>query len=417
MKQQIVELPNGVRIVTDPMAEVRSCSLGIWLATGSGSERAEEAGLSHFAEHMLFKGTDQYDAFALSNRMNGLGGNFNAFTSQEALCLHARTVEHKAHQALELLLQMLCDSTFPAGEIVRERNVILEEQKMYEDSPDDQVLDVYMKNLWPKHALGRPVIGTRAEIARFSRPRLMKFWGDVLRPGALVVSIAGAFDRPACMRLIKRYLGGLKPRKRRSVAGGSHREKPLQRTLVRPIEQTHFCFGAPAPHRHAPERFAFGMLNMILGGGMSSRLFQEVREKRGLAYSISSFMQLFDKVGCYAVVGGTSPQYGREVIELCLDQLRLLREQPVSDEELAMAREQLVDAALMRMESTSQRMMHQAECLLHFGRLIALEETLEHFQRVTVADIQRVARRYLAPERFAVSVIGPEPVPVAKIMR
>lgn len=402
-------LPSGLCVVTEPIRAVRSCGIGLWLELGSRYELPGEEGLSHFIEHMLFKGTSEHDVRQIGDTINYLGGNINAYTSQEMLCLHAKTVDKKAHEALDLLAEMLMASTFPPDEIKRERQVVLEEYKMVEDSPDDLSVDIFLKNLWPNHPLGMPVIGTRKSIRSFSRETIMNYWNREFRPDRLLIALAGSYDEKACARVIKRRFGNWA-----APAGGERPAftvqdmKPRQTYLKRPVEQAYFVLGTGAPHRASPERFAFGLMNMVLGGGMSSRLFQEIREKRGLAYSIGSFAQLFKDRGCFAVSGGTGFPALEEVLRITMEEMLRICEEDVSEHELAMAREQIVDHILLGLENTEARMSRIAESILTFGRIVPVDEVIQRIREVTPAEIRAVAARYLRAECFAVSSIGPK---------
>lgn len=408
---RIKTLDNGVTVLTEPIESVRSCAIGLWLVMGSRDEREHEEGLTHFAEHMLFKGTSRYNAQDLANTINFLGGHVNAYTSQEVMSLQAKAIDTKAAMTLDLLAEMLTDSVFPDAEVGRERQVILEECRMYEDSPEDFSHDLFVQNLWPRDPLGRPVIGRRSAIRRFTRGRLMAFWSEHFRPERLVVSMAGAFDEAACRKVIEQRLGRLE-RGRRPL--GKRAKPPVEATRrshrARAVEQAQFVIGARGPHRTHPDRFAFGLMNMILGGGMSSRLFQEIRERRGLAYSISSYIQYFSDCGYLAIAGGTSPQTLDEVLRITMDEVARIREEFVTPPELEMARAQVIDAILMGMESTDARMSRLAENWISLGRVPSIEETLGKLEAVAVADVRRVARKYCLPAAMAASIIGPKAV-------
>jgi len=402
-------LSNGIRLITESIDSVRSCGLGLWVEVGSRHEAPGEYGLSHFIEHMLFKGTRGHDVRQIADLINFLGGNFNAFTTQEYLCLHAKTVDRKAHEALDLLAEMLLESTFPADEIRRERQVVLEEFKMYEDSPDDLSVDTFIQNLWPNHPMGRPVIGVRGQVRQISRDRIHHFWSREFRPGRLLIALAGSFDARACQDVIRRRFGGLV-----EPTGSARRYEPAtpsaaprQTYFKRPIEQAHFCLGTHAPRRTAPDRFAFGLMNMILGGGMSSRLFQEIREKRGLAYSIGSFAHLFSDRGFFAVSGGTSVAAFGEVLAITMKEIARIGAEEVSEHELSLAREQMIDAMLMGLENTESRMTRLAESMMAFGRVVPIDELIKKLRQVTIAEVRAVAVRYLRPGAFAASSVGP----------
>ncbi|MEN6625611.1 MAG: pitrilysin family protein [Candidatus Sumerlaeia bacterium] len=402
-------LPNGIRIVSEPMKSVRSCGIGIWIDVGSRHESEDDGGLSHFVEHMLFKGTRRLTTKQIADVTNELGGNINAFTTQEQLVLHARTIDVKAPRALDLLGEMLIESVFPDDELARERQVILEECKMYEDSPEELSVDVFMRNLWPDHPLGRPVIGRRSTIRRFNAPYMREFWRHELQPKRILIAIAGAFSKDDVEEVVRRRFAPLRESShghrpaQPSTSGLERRQSCLKRT----IEQTHFCLGTNAPRRRDPERYAFGLLNMILGGGVSSRLFQEVREKRGLAYSIGSFTEYFTDAGSFGIDGATSPSQLGEVLRITLDEIERICEERVSDRELELARSQVIDGLLIGLENTESRMMRNAESILTFGRVLPVDEVIGRVEAVDASDVQSVARRYLRSGALAVSCVGP----------
>jgi predicted Zn-dependent peptidase len=401
-------LANGLRIATENIEGVRSCGVGLFLDIGSRHEHEHEAGLSHFIEHMLFKGTRHHDARGLADAANFLGGNVNAYTTQESICLHAKTVDGKAHLALDLLCEMLLDSTFPEEEVARERQVILEEYKMVEDNPDELGVDQFVKNLWPGHPLGRPIIGTRQTIRRFSRAGLLQYWRREFNPSRLVVALAGACDEAACNEVITRRLEPLRPgRRTRRLRQPFTGTAPRTTYHARTIEQTHFCLGVQGPDRLAEDRYAYAMMNMILGGGMSSRLFQEIREKRGLAYSIGSFAQLFSDIGLFGVTGATSPEVLEEVLRISLTELALLATTAPPADELDLARAQVTDAMLMSLENTESRMTRLAESLITYGRVVSVDEVIAAVNAVTPEQVRDCAARYLQPRRYALSLIGP----------
>ncbi len=402
-------LPSGVRVVSEKLDTVHSCAIGLFAQVGSRDEPDQEAGISHFIEHMLFKGTSRLNAQKLADLINYLGGNINAFTSQEMICLHAKTVGGKAARTIDLLGEMLLDSTFPPHEIRRERQVVLEEYKMYEDSPDELSVDMFLKNLWPRHPLGRPVIGRRGTIRRFSREGIGQYWRRALHPQRVLIAISGQFDSRACSRAINKWFGRMEARDKPlpESANGAPATQPRQSYLRRPVEQAHFCLGMSGPDHYSSQRYAFGLMNMILGGGMSSRLFQEVREKRGLAYSIGSFTQLFRDAGYIAVSGGASPESADEVLAITMAEIEKMCQDEPPLRELELVREQILDTMLMSHENTDARMMRMADSILHHGRVIPLDESERALRRVKPCDVLEVAQKYLADGPIAMASIGP----------
>lgn len=421
-------LDNGVRIAFEKMDSVRSCAIGIWLKLGSQNELQGEYGLAHFIEHMLFKGTSRYDAQALADELDRVGGQVNASTNQENLGLTAHCIDTKAPRALDLMIHMLLDSVFPEDEIRRERNVVLEEYKMYEDTPDDLIVDHFFRNLWPGSPLGRPVLGTPGSIRRFSHARIQRFLEREFVPSRVLITVAGSFDERECMRVLREQLGVLRRRRaRRAVPpqiapsrNGKNQTKPARarRTVERrSIEQVHFCIGTGGPSRTSRDRYAFAMMNLVLGGGMNSRLFREVREKRGLVYSIQSFTQLYQTAGSLAVTGSTSPRSIDEVIDITLREIELVSEEGVEADELKLARDQVLDSLLMGLESTTTRMLRLADAILTHGKPIPYRQTVAEIKRVSPETIRRVARKYLRRHPLAGAFISPGGVNLAPLRR
>lgn len=401
-------LPNGVRLLLDPVPHVRSASVGVWIDVGSRNETEAEGGLSHFIEHMLFKGTATLDAQRLNHRMNLLGGNFNAFTSQENICLTAKVIDEHLDGALALLSDMLLASAFPPDELDRERNVILEEIRMYDDTPDELVVDVFTERLFDGHALGRPIIGTPENVTRFSADDVRTYMDREFTPDRMLVAVAGKFDAGALLASVEKWFGGLPPAPLRAVPGPDPVPAFRSRNLDRKLSQVHFCMGTDGPPRSSEDRYAFGVMNTILGAGASSRIFQEVREKRGLAYSVGSTDWSYRDSGCFAVTGGSSPKTVAKVVDLCLAEVKRICAEPVTSDELESAREQIKSGVLLAVESTSARMHRMAESELYHGRQIPVEETVARSVAVSPDDILRVAGAYLQDRPVAFASIGPE---------
>lgn len=400
-------LPNGVRLLMEPMNTVRSATIGLWLDSGSRCERPEENGITHVIEHMFFKGTSRLDAFQINDAMNHLGGHFNAFTSQEALCLHARLIDEQVSEGLDLLAEVLLDSTFPVEELERERNVILEEQKMIEDTPDDLVVDLYHEALWGNDSVGQPIIGRPETVASFQRDDLMQFKRREFIPERLIVSIAGAFDRKAIESQARRLFSALEAgHSSAAVHAPSFAGKDLRR--IKDVEQTQFCFGTLAPSRLDENRYAYAILNNILGGGMSSRFFREVREKRGLAYSIGSFVMSFRDTGAFAVSGGAMPQNLKKVIDLCRREIKSVYRDGVSEDELAMAKQQLRASILFSLESTGSRMSQLAEQEMYLGRYVPVDEILREVDGITTSRVQETAIKFFEKQPVAMAYVGPD---------
>ncbi len=403
-----IVLSNGIRIVLERIPYVRSASLGLYMDVGSRNETAVESGLTHFVEHMLFKGTAKYNPVQLSQEINCIGGNVNAWTTQENVVLTAKVVDEHIGRTIDLIHEMYQNSIFASEEIDRERNVILEEVKMYDDTPDELVVDIFMDKLYAGNPLGQPILGSPENIQRFGREDLRNFVGKEFSPDRLVIAIAGNFD-----------LRRVEPQLRRlfeTIPSPASSQNPLvsptpafaSHNIDRKLKQVHFCMGTTGPSRSNDERFAFAILNTVLGGGASSRIFQEVREKRGLAYSIGSFDILFKDSGCFAVSGGTSPRNAAKVVDICLDQVKQMYSSDITQDELESAKEQLKSGILLGMESSSNRMSRLAESEINHGRFIPVNEVLDRVQRITIDEVRHVAEKYLKDKPVTFAGIAPE---------
>jgi predicted Zn-dependent peptidase len=403
-----IVLPNGVRILLERIPYVRSASVGLWFDVGSRNETAPENGLSHFIEHMFFKGTRTKNAFQLSNEMNNIGGNVNAFTTQENICLSAKVVDEHLSEAIDLLHEMYRESTFCPEEIQREKNVVLEEVKMYDDTPDELVVDVFMDHLYAGNPLGRPILGNPSNIERFDQQDIFKYMGREFAPDRVIIAIAGNFDTRRLEPKLRRLFEPISPNgwERNPV---QHPTPAYQSyNIDRKLEQVHFCMGTDAPNRTSDERFAFAVLNTILGGGTSSRIFQEVRERRGLAYSIGSFDCAFKDSGCFAVSGGTSPRNIDKVLKLCLEEVRKIYTECATDEDLRSAKEQIKSSILLGMESSSTRMGRLAECEIFFGDYVPVDYVIKRVNDVTATEVCALAEKYLKDRPITFASIGPE---------
>jgi predicted Zn-dependent peptidase len=403
-----IVLSNGVRILLERIPYVRSASIGLWLDVGSRNEIDPEAGLSHFIEHMFFKGTKTKNAYQLSNDMNCIGGNVNAFTTQENICLTAKVVDEHLSHAIDLLSEIYLDSAFDPLEIDRERNVILEEVKMYDDTPDELVVDHFMNHLYAENPLGRPILGPPENIHAFAQNDIWRFISKEFAPDRIIISIAGNFDMRRIEPQLRRIFEGISPngRERNQLLSPA----PTYRSFNedRRLEQVHFCMGTDAPSRTSDERFAFSVMNTVLGGGTSSRIFQEVREKQGLAYNIGTFDLSFKDVGCFAVTGGTSPRNIGKVIRICLDEVRRMYVDDVDEDELENAKQQIKSAIVLGMENSSNRMSRLAECEIYFGDYIPVDYVIQRIETVTGDDVRQMAEKYLKDRPVTFASIGPE---------
>jgi predicted Zn-dependent peptidase len=395
----------GIRVVTERMPDARSATTGFWVDAGSRDETSELAGASHFLEHLLFKGTETRSARQIAEAIEAVGGDMNAFTTKEYTAFYTRVLDDDLDLALDILSDIMWAPAFRAEEIEAERQVILEEILMHEDEPADLVHDVFTDALYPGHPLGREVLGDATTIAAMSRDQIRGYFTDYYRPEAIVIAAAGAIDHDAIVAGIEaRYAGrtGNRPlRKTPPLA-------PARRTAVctRTTEQAHLVVGVRGLPRDDDDRFALAALNQVLGGGMSSRLFQEIREKRGLVYSVYSYRASYLETGALAVYAGTSPGHAHEVLDLIHEALDALAANGVTGRELEMAKGHLKGSLALSLEDSASRMTRVGRGLLLHDEVLTFDEVVARSEAVTIDDIARVAARVLANERV-VAAVGP----------
>ncbi len=387
------ELTNGLVIASEAMPHIRSASLGVWIQTGSRSEEAEYAGISHFIEHLLFKGTKRRSTVKIAETIDSIGGQLNAFTEKEFTAYYAKVLDEHLPIAFDLLADMVMNPAFPAAEIERERNVIFEEINMVEDSPQELIQDMYLENLWGKHPLGRPIAGSKKTVSGITRGDIGKFFKQHYTASNIVVAVAGNIRHREVFRLAERYFSSMK--KGEPSVHGEPPATGTSRTVRQKanLEQTHICLGTTAPPITDKERYCAHLLCNILGGGMSSRLFQNIREKRGLVYSIYSMLNQYRDTGTLVVYAGTAPDKASEVVELTLREFRRLRDRPVSSSELNRAKENIKGSIMLSLESSSSRMSNLAQQMIYHDRFYKMEEILRAVQSVSARDIRDLAHR------------------------
>ncbi|HTS69184.1 MAG TPA: pitrilysin family protein [Terriglobia bacterium] len=400
-------LPNGLTILTERMTSVRSVSIGIWLRTGARQERVDDNGVSHFIEHMLFKGTRNRSAEEIARAADSIGGHLDAFTAKETTNYSIKVLDEHLPRAFSILADLVKNPLFEPAHIANESRVIQEEIKMVEDTPDDLVHEIFTRTYWRGHALGRPILGTRRSVRSFDRPRLLRYFRRHYTPNNMLIAAAGHMQHSQVVDLVRKEFGDL-------AAGPAIRSGPipvahphLQVRHKKDLEQVHLCVGAPSyPQPHA-NRFPAYILNSVLGGGMSSHLFQNIREKRGLAYAVFSSLSSFHDTGCLSVYAGTSADKAREVIRLVLAEFCELKANPIGDEELQRAKDYLKGSLLLSLESSTSRMGNVARQEMYFGRYITQDEIARSVDAVTADQVLAVAREFFHPERLAITVLGP----------
>lgn len=399
-------LESGIRVVTERMPEVRAAALGFWVGVGSRDEPAEIQGASHFLEHVLFKGTERRSALDIAEAFDAVGGEANAFSAKEYTCVHARVLDEDLPMALEIVADMVLDPAFRPEELESERNVILEEIAMHEDTPDDLVHDLFAETVFGAHPLGRSVLGTAETVGAVTPGRLADFHGASYRTRNIVVSAAGNVPHEQMLDLVRDVFpaDGSEPVRRPPTVPTP---AASLRVVTRKTEQVHLVLGGIGYSRQHPDRFAWGVLDTLLGGGMSSRLFQEIREKRGLAYSVYSYRSTFGETGLWAVYAGTTPAHAPEVMKLVADELDRLAGDGITEEELLRAKGHMKGSLVLSLEDSYSRMSRLGKSELVHGEILSVDELLARVEAVTLEDVCRVARDLLRAESRVLTLIGP----------
>jgi predicted Zn-dependent peptidase len=399
-------LPNGLIVLTERMEHLRSVAMGVWIKSGSRCEPAETNGISHFVEHMLFKGTRSRSAQHIAREMDSIGGNLDAFTGKETICFNVKSLADHVPIALDVLSDLVLNPVFAPSDIERERGVILEEIKIDEDNPDVLVHELFTQSFWKGHPLGKPILGTTETVARLDQQQLFAYHGDRFHGGNMVFSAAGNLDHDKFTEAVASKFSGL-------PAGAPLNEltapEPSARILLRnkrSLEQVQICLGVPAPPITDDNRYATLILNTVLGGGMSSRLFQTIREERGMVYSIYSDLSPYRDTGTLCVFAGTSASKALEVVELVLAEFHKLKETPLSDEELTRAKDQLKGNILMGLESSNARMANLARQEMYFRQFFSVDEIIARVDEVTAAQVQAMAQRLFDQNSIAVTLLG-----------
>lgn len=397
-------LSNGLRVVVEYIPTVRSVSFGIWVKTGSRHETKENNGISHFIEHMLFKGTDTRTAKDIADLFDGIGGNVNAFTSKEYTCYFAKVLDQHLPIAVDALADMFFHSQLDEGELAKEKNVILEEISMYEDTPDDKVHDEASRAAFGDHPLAYSILGLEERLSAMNSDTLRAYIEERYTIENVVISVAGNIEEKPLLELLEKHFGGFSRHSEAIVT-----EAPVfQGDYIfykKKTEQNHLCISFPGRSNRDAKLYAMILLNNALGGGMSSRLFQEIREKRGLAYSVYSYHMGYADSGLFTIYAGTAPKQTKEVLDLTMEQLGELSVKGLSDEELFRGKEQLKGSLILSLESTSSRMNRIGKNELMLGRHYTLDELLSRIDNVTMEDIQEVTRTMLS-QPFAVAMVG-----------
>jgi len=399
-------LPNGLTVITEEMQHVRSISVGIWVKTGSRDEEAPSNGISHFIEHMLFKGTKHRTAEEIARQVDSLGGNMDAFTAKECICFSAKVLDEHLPNAMEVLSDLVLNPLFEAKDINRERGVILEEIKMDEDNPDYLVHEIFTQSFWKDHPLGKPILGTKETVKKFEQSVVSDFYGQRFYPGNMIISAAGNLKHKKFLDMIASHFQDMKPGKNGHASTAPKIVPRITMRNKKSLEQVQLCIGVPAYPIAHEKRFVCYVLNTLLGGGMSSRLFQNIREKQGLAYSIYSDLNPYRDTGCLSVYAGTSKESVVKMVESVVAEFRKLKTELVPADELKRGKDQLKGSLVLSLESSMSCMSNLARQEMYFDRFYSIDDLIARIEKVTAEEILQQAQEFFQSEAIAVTVLG-----------
>ena len=407
-------LDNGLKILTEEINEFKSATIGIWVHTGPKNENHVNRGISHFIEHMLFKGTPTHTARDIAEIMDSVGGHLNAFTEKEQTCFYARVVDEHIEMSVDMLADMFLNSLFDPEEIERERGVILEEIRMYEDSPDDVVFELFNKTLWEDHPLGCPTLGTTDVIEKVGRDDFLEYMKEFYTPDNVVIAAAGHFKHDDMVGMIQKHFGGVKGKasKVEETDPVFHARNKLR---YKDCEQVYLCMGGKGVPQRDNRKYPFFVLDSVLGGSMSSRLFQEIREKRGLVYTVSTFTNSYKDVSQFGVYACAGKENINEVVTLSNSIIDDIRENGLTPKEVQRSKEHIKGGVSLALESTSNRMIRLDKSEYYYDRLIPIEEVIKKVDAVTIEEVNQLAKELLDRHSYATTILGPIKEPLDMI--
>ncbi len=402
-----VILDNQIRLLMEPLKEVPSVCVGLWVCTGSRDESPEENGLTHFIEHMLFKGTSKRNALEIAKEIDRIGGVINAFTGREYTCFYTKVLKSHVEKGFDILSDIFFNSRFDPDDVERERQVILQEIRMIQDTPDEYVHELFYQDLWGSHALGAPISGTMETVGSFAREDIVAYFRQHYMGSRVILSVAGNIDPEEIISLGARYFGSneftdnnvLAPIPADTHTGIHHHPREL--------EQLHVCWGGKGCARTDQERYPLYAISTYLGGGMSSRLFQEVREKRGLVYSIYSYANFFRSEGNFTVAWSAQKDHFDEILDVVTREITRVRQEGIPSKDLKEIKEQMKGNLLLSLEGTNSRMNKLATDEIYFGTSIPIEKVVAQVDAITEEDVERVAEKYVRPDEFCMTSLGP----------
>ena len=399
-------LSNGIRVVSETLPKSRSIAIGVWVKVGSRHEPPEIGGVSHFIEHLFFKGTNKRTAKDIAIEMDSIGGEMNAFTSQETTTYYAKVVDEHLPTVIEILSDILMGSKFDPVEMEKERKVILEEIKGVEDTPDDYIHEFFTNTVWPDNSLGRPILGTKETIKSLQHKDLIEYIENYYSPKEIVISVAGNFEHARLIELLNASFGTLA----RSGVLKKETTPGFTQTIAvkkKQLEQVQICIGCKGTHYTHEDRFVISALNTVLGNSMSSRLFQEIREQNALAYSIYSYLTSYRDTGLLTVYAGADPSNALEVVRLVLKEFRKIKDEGITPAEELRVKNQIKGSLVLSLESSNSHMSRLARQEIYFGKYLSMDDIIKGVGKVTTGQVQQLAQQLFAPENISLTILGP----------
>jgi predicted Zn-dependent peptidase len=404
IKKQVTA--NGITVISEEMQHIRSVCIGVWIKTGSRDEDVHNNGISHFLEHMVFKGTEHRTAEDIARQVDSIGGNMDAFTAKECICFNMKVLDDHLPIAMDVLSDLVLHPTFTVNDITRERGVILEEIKMDEDSPDYLVHEIFTQNFWKDHPLGRPILGTKDTVKKFEQASVSGIYKERFIPSNIIICAAGSLQHGRFVDLVNKHFQGMQP-----GTNGFHSTQPtvVPRIILRnkkSLEQVQICMGVQSHPIAHENRYASYILNTVLGGGMSSRLFQNIRERQGLVYAIYSDLNPYRDTGCLSIYAGTSRESADKVVQSVISEFHKLKTELVPADELRRAKDQLKGSLMLSLESSTARMSNLARQQMYFEHFYSMDELIEKIEGVSADEVKMLAEEFFQTESIAVTVLG-----------
>lgn len=400
-------LSNGIRIVSEHIPYVKSISIGIWVSTGSRTETRHNHGVSHFIEHMMFKGTNRRSSKDIAETVDAIGGQLNAFTAKEHTCYYIKALDTHLNTAIDILSDMLLESKFASEDIAKEQEVVLEEIHMYEDTPDELIHDIHLSQIWAEHSLGQNILGTVSSVKKLNREQIGEYYEKFYVPDNIVIAVAGNVTHEKIVETLTPHFEKIR-RKKHPYVTDSPILKPVRSFHYKPTEQVHLCLSTTGVPYFSKDLYAMHIINSILGGGVSSRLFQSIREDKGLAYSVYSYQTNYSDTGLFTIYAGTRPDNAEQVLSLITQNIQELKNNGISSLELSKTKEQLKGNLLLALESSSSRMSRVGKLETTLGRYITLEEVVSKIDKVSIEHINHVLDTLFGDGNVGITILGPE---------